>query len=233
MIEYTARRELEHVAKDWKCLRHAAPDEWMTPSNRETTAVLELQPRYLNSSRSGGEPRLLGYFWGPPGQRASHGSVSGPGFQALADNFPPGTRLTVTATITLPEPPEITSSAADPQATANPAGPTAGTVRASGDAVPVAGDTVEDTVLAVGGRVRIPVPGDGTGCDLTSGVPVFPHPEDTGDAGGDRRGDGVRFAYTATVRRGQVPAAITEAFQLLDRELHPHRPELEEGPSDA
>ncbi|QPL14113.1 hypothetical protein QEH48_gp084 [Streptomyces phage TurkishDelight] len=106
VIEYTARRELEHVPREWKCPRHSAPDEWLTTSNRETTAVLELQPRYLAPTRPGGEPRLLGYFWGPPGQRASHGSVSGPGFKALADNFPPGTLLTITATISLPAPAE-------------------------------------------------------------------------------------------------------------------------------
>ncbi|GAB2331769.1 hypothetical protein AB0N20_27445 [Streptomyces griseoincarnatus] len=109
-VEYTARRELEHVPQDWQCPRHAAPDEWMTPGNRETTAVLELQPRYLKPARPGGEPRLLGHFWGPPGGPASHGSVSGPGFRALADNFPPGTRLTVTATVTLPDDPTETPS---------------------------------------------------------------------------------------------------------------------------
>ncbi|MFU0240392.1 hypothetical protein ACKI1J_32225 [Streptomyces scabiei] len=110
MIEYTARRELEHVPREWKCPRHSAPDEWLTTSNRETTAVLELQPRYLDATRPGGERRLLGYFWGAPGQQASRGSVSGPGFKALADNFPPGTRLTVTATISLPTPAEGASS---------------------------------------------------------------------------------------------------------------------------
>lgn len=110
VVEYTARRELEHIPRDWKCPRHAAPDEWMTPTNRETTAVLELQPRYLDPRRPGEEPRLLGHFWGPPGARPSHGSVSGPGFKALADNFPPGTRLTVTATITLPDTSPETSS---------------------------------------------------------------------------------------------------------------------------
>ena len=105
VIEYTARRELETVPKDWKCPRHAAPDEWMTPANRETTTVLELQPRHLEPIHPGQEPRLLGNFWGPPGGPAHHGSVSGPGFRALGDNFPPGTRLTITATITLPDTP--------------------------------------------------------------------------------------------------------------------------------
>ncbi|QPL14116.1 hypothetical protein QEH48_gp087 [Streptomyces phage TurkishDelight] len=104
----------------------------------------------------------------------------------------------------------------------------------AGDAVPVTRDTVEDTALAAGGHVRTAVPGDGLGCDLTSGVPARPHPEDTrgtgADTPGDTRPDGVRFAYRATVRRGQVHEAITEAFGLLDRELHPDRPGLEEGP---
>lgn len=106
VIEYTALRELDHLPREWKCPRHAAPDEWMTRANRETVAVLELQPRYLEPTRAGEERRLLGYFWGPPGQRPSQGSVSGPGFRALADNFPPGTLLTVTATISLPAPAE-------------------------------------------------------------------------------------------------------------------------------
>ncbi|MCF3960316.1 hypothetical protein [Streptomyces fuscigenes] len=111
VIEYTAAHELDHVPKDWKCAKHSAPDEWMTPANRQTTTVLELQPRYLHPSvfRGPEERRLLGYFWGPPGGDPTHGAVSGPGFCALADGFPPGTRLTVTATITLPDTPEDTS----------------------------------------------------------------------------------------------------------------------------
>lgn len=116
--------------------------------------------------------------------------------------------------------------AAGVQVTANPADPTA-------DRVPATRDTLEDTAPAAGGHVRMAVPGDGLGCDLTSGVPARPHPEDTRDTEGDRQGDarpdGVRFAYRATVRRGQVHAAITEAFGLLDRELRPGRPGLEEG----
>ncbi|MFB7496041.1 hypothetical protein ACFC09_15340 [Streptomyces sp. NPDC056161] len=54
---------------------------------------------------------------------------------------------------------------------------------------------------------------------------AYPHPEDTrdtaGDTSGDTRLDGVRFAYTASARRDQVRHAITEAFELLSRELHP------------
>ncbi|MFM9594141.1 hypothetical protein ACKI16_23680 [Streptomyces scabiei] len=121
--------------------------------------------------------------------------------------------------------------AAGVQARANPAEPDpapADTLPPPGDTVAVTRDTMEDTALAAGGHVRTALPGDGIGCDLTSGVPARPHPGDTRDAEGDRRGDGVRFAYTATVRRGQVHAAITEAFELLGAELHPRRPALDE-----
>ncbi|MFU0240395.1 hypothetical protein ACKI1J_32240 [Streptomyces scabiei] len=116
---------------------------------------------------------------------------------------------------------------------ANPEDTTGDTVPAAGDPVSPTGDAPGGVVLASGGHVRTAVPGDGTGCDLTSGVPARPHPEDTRNSGEDRSGDtrpdGVRFAYRATVRRGQVHEAITEAFGLLDRELHPQRPGGEEG----
>lgn len=96
-----------------------------------------------------------------------------------------------------------------------------------GDTVPTPRDTGDATSPERGGRVHLPVPLDERGCDLTSGVPARPHPEDTGDTAGDTGGGGVRFAYTATVRRGQVRQAITEAFDLLGAELarSPHQPE--------
>jgi hypothetical protein len=105
--------------------------------------------------------------------------------------------------------------------TADPADPRGDTVPPTVDMVPTAGDTAEDTALATGGHVRVTVPGDGLGCDLTSGVPVRPRAGDTGDTAGGTRPGGVRFTYTARVPRGQIPAALTEAFELLDAELHP------------
>lgn len=104
-IEYTARRELDTVSKTWKCRKHDKPDEYLTVDNRERAAVLELHPRYrTNMDR---HQVLLGNYWGPEGEpdKAHHGIVSGPGFWADAKNFPPGTRLTITARIELPEPP--------------------------------------------------------------------------------------------------------------------------------
>ncbi|MET9819607.1 hypothetical protein [Streptomyces sp. NPDC006355] len=102
-----------------------------------------------------------------------------------------------------------------------------------GDTVPNLGDTGDQTSPASGGHAHLPVPLDDRGHTLTSSVPARPHPEDTGDTSGDMSGDGVRFAYRATVRRGQVRHAIAEAFDLLGAELaHPQHPE-EEGRRDA
>ncbi|MFC8332787.1 hypothetical protein [Streptomyces olivaceus] len=95
----------------------------------------------------------------------------------------------------------------------------------AGDTDPGPGDTGDQTSPASRGHVHLPVPPDERGCDLTSGVPTCPRQGDTGDTGGD----GVRFAYTARVRRGEVRQALTEAFDLLDQELHPRRPTLDEG----
>ncbi|MDX3078397.1 hypothetical protein [Streptomyces sp. MI02-7b] len=40
-----------------------------------------------------GQQLYVGRFWGPPGAVGVQGVVSGPGFRALADQFPPGTRI--------------------------------------------------------------------------------------------------------------------------------------------
>lgn len=107
--EYTTHAERQTIPATWTCTKHAKPDEYLTPANTETHTVLELHPKYMQPSRYGdGEPRLLGYFWGPEGQpgKAHHGIVSGPGFHAAGSEFPPGTRLIVTTRIALPTDPE-------------------------------------------------------------------------------------------------------------------------------
>ncbi|MEV5048233.1 hypothetical protein AB0N20_27450 [Streptomyces griseoincarnatus] len=87
---------------------------------------------------------------------------------------------------------------------------------------PPPGDTTGDTR----GHEGTPAPAHGHTPAPTRNVPARPHPEDTGDTSGD----GVRFAYRATVRRNQVHAAITEAFDLLGAELaHPQHPQEADG----
>ncbi|MGY0065192.1 hypothetical protein ACWY4P_53730 (plasmid) [Streptomyces sp. LZ34] len=103
-VEYTARRDLEGVSPTWKCYRHNKPNEVLSVDNPETTGVLTLHPSYIDSYRREDPPKLIGYFWGPEGAEEGHsGIVDGPGFKAIAKDFPPGTRLIVTAHIELPD----------------------------------------------------------------------------------------------------------------------------------
>lgn len=68
----------------WRCTRHSRPDEVLSESNPSTEAVL-----VVNQGTHG-------LYFG------KQGLVFGPGFKAFAKDFPPGTRLIVTARIELP-----------------------------------------------------------------------------------------------------------------------------------
>ena len=98
----TLREQREGAAwrKDlppWKCSRHNRPEQVLTPTNLERThtCVAEFgKNKYI-------EDKL---FWtgdGADGTLTS-GFTFGPGFKAYAQDFPPGTRLVVTARIEMP-----------------------------------------------------------------------------------------------------------------------------------
>lgn len=81
----------------WRCTRHTRPDEVLSAADPARESVLEVRERpnlglrwmLLEDEKSGG-----------------NGFITGPGFKAFAKDFPPGTRLVVTARIELPtEPP--------------------------------------------------------------------------------------------------------------------------------
>jgi hypothetical protein len=87
------------------------PQRPLTRANPETTTILTLYPQYVRHWPSD-PPHLLGHYWGPAnGRTGRDGQVSGPGFRVDAKDFPPGTRLTVTARLELPD-----SEPADPAA---------------------------------------------------------------------------------------------------------------------
>ncbi|MFD6128657.1 hypothetical protein ACFWC2_14345 [Streptomyces diastaticus] len=122
--------------------------------------------------------------------------------------------------------------AAEVPALANPAEPHTTTERhpvpAGRHPVPPARDTGEDTPPETGGRTPSSPLGDTAAPSPTRTVPVapaaVPYRPGLGDDHGDSTGDtGVRIVYTATVRRDQVHAAITEAFDLLDVQRHAQR----------
>lgn len=100
----------DNKADPWKCTRHARPDEWLRPGN-ETAGITLVARRVPSRVRDRSAPEgwrddgyLSGLFWWAEGaERATSGYLSGPGFTALADEFPEGTRLEVTARILPPE----------------------------------------------------------------------------------------------------------------------------------
>ena len=86
-FEYITRREQSQgfaQRQKWLCNRHAYIDTLLTAQNLIRTHVVESKEE--NGHR----------YWG------NSGYVYGPGFNAYADDFPAGTKLTVIAKIELP-----------------------------------------------------------------------------------------------------------------------------------
>lgn len=98
LAQYDNRREYndgEARRNTWMCLRHSSPEKWLTRDRLSITTERVVQI-------AGKAPRL---YWD-----GHSGFTSGDGYMAEADDFPPGTKLIVTAQIILPELPEIDES---------------------------------------------------------------------------------------------------------------------------
>lgn len=78
----------------WMCSRHAKPEEVLSVENPLVVYMRESEEKF---STYGDTTRSIGTYWD------SSGFVYGPGFKAWAKDFPPGTKLIVTARIELPE----------------------------------------------------------------------------------------------------------------------------------
>lgn len=84
------------------------PQHRLSAANRESTIALAQYAQYITDwiHKSSSNPdgrKLLGLYWGPENAESGRaGVVSGPGFRAYANDFPPGTRLIVTARVDLP-----------------------------------------------------------------------------------------------------------------------------------
>ena len=103
-FEYTNQRERRSIeSKPWKCVRHIAPNEVLSKDSPDRTTVLTLEPIYSHPSTYRPEPEIIGYSWRAEHEASGSGFRYGPGFQVHAEDFPPGTRLIVTARIELPE----------------------------------------------------------------------------------------------------------------------------------
>lgn len=126
---YSPLREYDEIEaaqakRPWRCTRHASPDEVLRPDSLSTTVVLvaskvrslgferekagddavvaRIGPHGTALARKPGE-FLPGLFWLPEGGAHGSGFTHGPGFKAHANDFPEGTRLTVTTRIDMPE----------------------------------------------------------------------------------------------------------------------------------
>ncbi|WP_228897795.1 hypothetical protein [Acidovorax sp. Leaf73] len=96
---YDTQRELcegtaaaQQRAGKWLCVRHTSPAEVLAENNPTTSHVL------VNVELEHGR------FWRQEGHEQVGGSgfVFGNGYKAYAKDFPPGTRLTITAKLELP-----------------------------------------------------------------------------------------------------------------------------------
>ena len=78
----------------WKCSRHYRPEKVLSVNNptRRTEIVAAKSEHYLD---------LEELFW--HGDCLTSGYIVGVGWKAFADDFPPGTKIVVEATLVLPQ----------------------------------------------------------------------------------------------------------------------------------
>ena len=92
----TTRKEEDEIRArynrtPYRCIRHTHPEEVLSADNTERTSIT------VCTKGTERYPDLEEHFFG------NSGFVYGPGFKAYASDFPPGTRLIITARVELPE----------------------------------------------------------------------------------------------------------------------------------
>lgn len=89
------RKNDRRYREGYRCTRHRNPDEVLS-------GEVPTRTRTLIASRSTRYNLPKNLFWFEEGTETGSGFVYGPGFKAYADDFPEGTRLTITAQIDPP-----------------------------------------------------------------------------------------------------------------------------------
>ncbi len=88
---------VQWATRPYKCVRHTTPNTVLSADNPTRTHV-------LTAFEGARESRRYEHVWRVSADaRSGSGYERGPGFQAFAKDFPPGTRLIVTARIELLE----------------------------------------------------------------------------------------------------------------------------------
>lgn len=97
-FEYSSRKAYNEGYKrhkgTWKCSRHYEPEKVLSIDNPTTRTEIV-------AAKSDRYPDLEGLFW--HGGGLTSGYTCGVGWKAFADDFPPGTKIIVEATLVLPQ----------------------------------------------------------------------------------------------------------------------------------
>lgn len=113
-VGYDSQREGREIAatdyyKNWRCPEHANPERYLTPDNPANQAVLVATDGYITDFR--GEQKWTGRYWYPEGKTTGSGINFSAAHYVDAKNFPPGTRLVITAYTETPEQAAIAQAA--------------------------------------------------------------------------------------------------------------------------
>lgn len=113
-VGYDSQREGRELAansyyKNWRCAKHANPERYLTPENPANSAVLVATDLYRDDLR--GERVAYGRFWIAEGKTTGSGLDTSGAHYAMAEHFPVGTRLVITAYTETPEQAAIAQAA--------------------------------------------------------------------------------------------------------------------------
>ncbi|GAA3086992.1 hypothetical protein GCM10020000_87150 [Streptomyces olivoverticillatus] len=99
-VEYTSQPELQDLtSREWTCPEHS---DVLSPETPSRTAVFTVAERFTTRRLARGRaPRSLGLFFTRDDRTTAQATFES-GVRAYAHDFPPGTRLIVTAHIELP-----------------------------------------------------------------------------------------------------------------------------------
>lgn len=86
----TVAEDRELRSKPWRCVRHSHPEIVLANIGDERGQTLVCVEK------------SYGRFWFPEGKTTGSGYLHGPGFQAFAEDFQPGTRIHVSAHVLPP-----------------------------------------------------------------------------------------------------------------------------------
>lgn len=100
VAEYSNRKEIREIErKPWRCVRHTDIESVLSLTNTIREVMYTLSKVENGPEWGGGY--APGLYWLAEGKQHGSGFCYGPGFKAFQEDFPEGTKLTVTAVISV------------------------------------------------------------------------------------------------------------------------------------